>query len=54
VEADRGGLLQDPEATLPALYIAGRDLKPGPPAPTEPNEPSGALQTTARLTMRCS
>src|SRR5262249_43103021 len=27
VEAGRGGLPQDPEATLPALYIAGRDLK---------------------------
>lgn len=30
VEAGRGGLPQDPEATLPALYIAGRDSPPIP------------------------
>jgi hypothetical protein len=30
VEAGRGGLPQDPEATLPALYIAGRDVSPNP------------------------
>jgi filamentous hemagglutinin family protein len=53
VEAGRGGLPQDPEATLPALYIAGRDLNPQPG--TDTVEPSGtALHTTARLTMRCS
>ena len=34
VEAGRGGLPQDPEATLPALYIADRDLKPQPAAGT--------------------
>src|SRR6266480_6530153 len=28
VAAGRGGLPQDPEATLPALYIAGRDGQP--------------------------
>ena len=28
VEAGRGGLPHDPEATLPALYIAGRDMAP--------------------------
>ena len=54
VEAGRGGLPQDPEATLPALYIAGRDVNPEPSADTV--EPSGGtpLHTTARLTMRCS
>jgi filamentous hemagglutinin family protein len=53
VEAGRGGLPQDPEATLPALYIAGRDLNPQPG--TDTVEPSGtALHTAARLTMRCS
>jgi len=54
VEAGRGGLPQDPEATLPALYIAGRDLNPEPD--TDTVEPSGGapLHTTARLTMRCS
>src|SRR5207249_7588045 len=30
VEAGRGGLPQDPEATLPALYLAGRDVNPNP------------------------
>ena len=28
VEAGRGGLPHEPEATLPALYLAGRDLAP--------------------------
>jgi hypothetical protein len=52
-EAGRGGLPQDPEATLPALYIAGREVNPQPGTGT--SEPSGApLRTTARLTMRCS
>jgi hypothetical protein len=53
VEMGRGALPQDPEATLPALYIAGRDVNPNPPAVAEPTEASGALQTTAHLTMRC-
>ena len=53
VEAGRGGLPQDPKATLPALYIAGRDLGPSPPAAAGPTEASGALQTNIRLTMRC-
>jgi large exoprotein involved in heme utilization and adhesion len=54
VEAGRGGLPQDPEATLPALYIAGRDLEPNPPAAAGPTETGSALQTTVHLTMRCS
>ena len=55
VEAGRGGLLQDPEATLPALYIAGRDLSPNAETTAEAVEPRGTpLHTTARLTMRCS
>ena len=53
VEAGRGGLPQDPEATLPALYIAGRELGPSPPAAAGPTETSGILQTTVHLTMRC-
>jgi hypothetical protein len=53
VQAGRGGLPQDPEATLPALYIAGRDVGPSPPAAAGPTEASGALQTTVHLTMRC-
>jgi hypothetical protein len=53
VEAGRGGLPQDPEATLPALYIADRDVNPNPQSLEEATETSGALQTTVRLTMRC-
>jgi hypothetical protein len=54
VEAGRGGLPQDPEATLPALYIAGRDVNPNPQIAPGTTEPSGTpLHTTARLTMRC-
>jgi hypothetical protein len=30
IEGSRGGLPQDPEATLPALYIAGRDVRLAP------------------------
>jgi filamentous hemagglutinin family protein len=55
VEAGRGGLPQDPEATLPALYVAGRDLNPNPQPGTDTVERgTTALHTTARLTMRCS
>jgi large exoprotein involved in heme utilization and adhesion len=52
VEAGRGGQPQDPEATLPALYIAGRDVNPtpGPPGTTEA---SRAVPTSVRVTMRC-
>jgi large exoprotein involved in heme utilization and adhesion len=54
VEAGRGGLPQDPEATLPALYIAGRDVNPNPQAGPDTTETSStALQTRVRLTMRC-
>ena len=55
VEAGRGGLPQDPEVTLPALYIAGRDLNPTPPTGADTGEWLGTpVYTTARLTMRCS
>jgi hypothetical protein len=53
VETGRGGLPQDPEATLPALYIAGRDLNPNSPAAAGTAEASSARQTTLHLTMRC-
>ena len=52
VEAGRGGLPQDPEATLPALYVAGRDLNPNPQAGTV-TEVSSPLQAAARLIMHC-
>jgi large exoprotein involved in heme utilization and adhesion len=52
VEGGRGGLPQNPDATLPALYIAGRDMSPT--SPTVPGPPPIPMQqTTARLTMRC-
>jgi len=56
VEAGRGGLPQDPEATLPALYIAGRDLNLNlnPRTAGGSTGPSAALPTTVHLTMRCS
>jgi hypothetical protein len=53
VEAGRGGLPQDPEATLPALYIAGRDINSNAPAAAGTARASGALQTRVHLTMRC-
>jgi filamentous hemagglutinin family protein len=54
VEAGRGGLPQDPEATLPALYIADRDLNPDPQASAGEAEARIApQQTTVRLTMHC-
>jgi filamentous hemagglutinin family protein len=54
VEAGRGGLPTDPEATLPALYIAGRDLSPNPQTRGDRAELSSApVHTTAHLTMHC-
>jgi filamentous hemagglutinin family protein len=53
VEGGRGGLPQDPDATLPALYIAGRNMSPASPAVPGPPPPIPAQQTTARLTMHC-
>jgi hypothetical protein len=53
VEAGRGGQPQDPDATLPTLYIAGRDMNATSPMAGSPPPPIRAQQTTARLTMRC-
>jgi filamentous hemagglutinin family protein len=53
VEAGRGGLPQDPEATLPALYIADRDFSPNAPAGRKTEAKSAPLQTTVRLSMHC-
>ncbi len=52
VEAGRGGLPQDPEATLPALYLAGRDLADKPRG-TVASGPATAHPTTAHVTMHC-
>jgi large exoprotein involved in heme utilization and adhesion len=53
VEAGRGGLPQDPEATLPAPYIAGREVFPSRQTDAGTTAASTALQMTVRLTMRC-
>jgi filamentous hemagglutinin family protein len=52
-EGGRGGLPQDPDATLPALYFAGRDMSPASPMLPGPLPPIPAEQTTARLTLHC-
>jgi len=53
VEGGRGGLPQDPDATLPALYIAGRDMSPTSPMVPGSPPPIPTQQTTARLFMHC-
>jgi large exoprotein involved in heme utilization and adhesion len=53
VEAGRGGLLQDPDITLPSLYIAGRDIGPHRQGGAGTMDAAGPLQTTLHLTMRC-
>ena len=53
VEAGRGGLPQDPETNLPALYVAGYDFTPGPHAVPIPTRHSEAERTAVRVTMHC-
>ena len=53
VEAGRGSLPQDPDTTLPALYIAGRDVDPNRQALAGTTEARSALQTSVHLTMHC-
>jgi len=54
VEAGRGGTPQDPEETLPALYIAGRDVIPSVRSSADTPAASGDVeQTTSHLKMRC-
>jgi large exoprotein involved in heme utilization and adhesion len=53
VEARRGGLPQDPEATLPALYFAGRDFNPNPVRAAHRTGEIEPVQTVAQLRMRC-
>ena len=52
-EAGRGGLPQDPDATIPALYLAGRDAEPALPTATNPTTPRVTHQGSLRLTMHC-
>lgn len=51
-QAGRGGLPQDPEATIPALYLAGRDVDRSFAAASP--LPRVARHATARLVMRCN
>jgi filamentous hemagglutinin family protein len=54
VEAGSGGLPQDPEATIPALYIADSDFDPNTQPRVGTNGAGGSpLRTTVRLTMPC-
>jgi large exoprotein involved in heme utilization and adhesion len=55
VEGGRGGLAQDPEASLPALYIAGRDVRLGPPVPPSPlrTDGGGELRSMLPAPARC-
>ena len=54
IQAGRGGLPQDPEATIPALYLAGRDADPASPTAASAAPPSVTLQRRSRLTMPCA
>jgi large exoprotein involved in heme utilization and adhesion len=51
VMAGRGGLRQDPETTLPALYIADRPVRTGQDDP--PEAPTPPLHTSVTLSTRC-
>jgi hypothetical protein len=53
VEAGRGGLPQDTEASLPALYIAGRDVRIEPRVAALHADAGGEPSPTLRVAMRC-
>jgi large exoprotein involved in heme utilization and adhesion len=53
VEAGRGGLPQDPDASLPALYIAGRDIRLDPRRGAHRADVGGDPRAGARSAMRC-
>jgi filamentous hemagglutinin family protein len=53
VEVGRGGLPEDPNATLPALYIAGRDVRLGGRPGAHRTDAGSDVPSTSRLTMRC-
>jgi hypothetical protein len=53
VVAGRGGLPQDPHASLPALYIAGRDLRFAPRVRPPHADAGGELPSALRVAMRC-
>ncbi len=49
VEAGRGGLPEDPNASLPALYLAGRDLRLDPRVAPRRAEAEGDLPSTLEI-----
>jgi hypothetical protein len=53
VAGGRGGLPQDPDATLPALYVAGRDIRLAPPAPPSRADGGGELRSTLPAPAGC-
>jgi large exoprotein involved in heme utilization and adhesion len=53
VEAGRGGLPEDPNASLPALYLAGRDLQLGPRVAPRRADAGEDLPSTPDSRLRC-
>jgi large exoprotein involved in heme utilization and adhesion len=53
VSAGRGGLTQDPDLVLPALYVAGRDLSLGHPENAASIDISSALNVATLSTTAC-
>jgi filamentous hemagglutinin family protein len=53
VEAGRGGLPEDPNATLPALYLAGRDIRLGPPTAVPRADKGGDLPAELGSRLHC-
>jgi large exoprotein involved in heme utilization and adhesion len=53
VAAGRGGLPQDPDATLPALYVAGRDIRLAPRPASHRADVGDDLAPTIRVATRC-
>jgi hypothetical protein len=51
--AGRGGLPEDPNATLPALYIAGRDVRLAQRPGARRADAGGDVPSTFRLAMPC-
>jgi hypothetical protein len=53
VAAGRGGLPREPDNSLPALYIAGRDLRLAPPVAPPHADAGGDPEAPPRSALRC-
>jgi len=51
--AGRGGLPQDPEASVPALYLADRDASPASPGRLAQERRATTQVSHLRLSMQC-